>query len=75
MGAEVLLEITEIVYDVYFLARGLVHGLVDGDTTICAIYESGDHFADVEAWADDHAMMTYEAYAAVSRSFWIVRRV
>jgi hypothetical protein len=58
---EVLLEITEIVYDVYFLARGLVHGLADGDTTICAIYESGDHFADVEAWADAHAMMTYEA--------------
>ena len=36
--AEVLLEANEVVNEVYFIAKGLVHGLVEAETTICAMY-------------------------------------
>ena len=56
---EVLIEFAEIVFEIYFLSKGMVHGTVDGH--LAAVYETGDHFGDVPAWHDGHAQMTYEA--------------
>jgi hypothetical protein len=74
---EVLVKEFDIVMDVYFIAKGNVHGtkqvLVDPNDrrseipatkeVVCAIYESGDHFCDVETLLDEQAQLTYRSWS------------
>jgi hypothetical protein len=78
--SEVLVCEDEIVVDVYFISKGMVHGtkkstgpgmlddkhgVVHEASTkevVCAIYESGDQFCDVETILDQPAKLDYKAW-------------